>query len=485
MYRFRNKFRMTGIEQPLFFMSNESTFDLSRLLQNETSLSVKRQISYVWKLSVPSILAQISSILMQYIDAAMVGSLGPDASAAIGLVASSTWVLGSLSNALCVGFTVQVAHAFGAGEYQKAKFILSRSIFTCLTFASILALISLSISFKLPSWLGGSQAIQQDAFYYFLIYALSTPFFIIVYLMSGMLQCSGNMKVPGFLNGLMCFLDIGFNALFIFGCRMGVKGAALGTCCSAMVTAAIMSIYTLFASKLALFGKKRVQNLTLSTKNEYREGHFIRKAIKLAVPIGVESAAFTGALVAIAKIVAPLGSVALSANSFATTAEALCYMPGYGIQEAAITLVGQSVGARRKDLTKSFSIITIAMGMIVMSLMGVIMYFCCPFVMKFLSPDIDVQNLGVSVLRIELFAEPFYAASIVSIGCLRAKGDTLVPSILNLASLWIVRLVISLLLVKPMGLTGIWIAMTAELCFRGIIMLTRLFVFPKGGRAGL
>lgn len=447
-----------------------SNFDLSTLLKTNPNLSLKQQMNFVWRLSIPGVIAQISSILMQYIDAAMVGALGADASAAIGLVASSTWVLGSLSHALSIGFTVQVAHAVGAGERKQVKRIFVQSLYTCTLFGLLLALLSFILSTPLPLWLGASSSILSGARDYFLIYGLSTPFFIIVYLMTGMLQCTGNMKFPAFMNALMCLLDILFNYIFIFVFGMGVKGAALGTAMSAVVTAAILGIHAVFHSEY----------LKLKGEADFSlDSACIKKAVKIGFPIGVESSAFTGALVVVARMIAPLGSVALSANSFATTAEALCYMPGYGIQEAAITLVGQSVGAKRKDLTKSFSIMTVLTGMIVMTVTGILMYFICPLVFRFLTPNEEIRALSITVLRIELFAEPMYAASIVASGALKGKGDTLVPSILTLISLWVVRIVLSVILIPPFGLKGVWIAMAVELSFRGLVLLLRLFAFPK------
>ena len=109
-----------------------------------------------------------------------------------------------------------------------------------------------------------------------------------------------------------------------------------------------------------------------------------------------------------------------------------------------------------------------------MALGGILMYFICPFMFTLLTPDTAIQNLSVKVLRIELFAEPLFGAAIVCNGALRGTGDTLIPSILNLVSLWIVRLGLSFLLVGSLGLTGIWIAMAGELCFRGLILLARL-----------
>ncbi len=440
-------------------------FDLSILLKENDSLSFGQQINYVWRLSLPGIMAQISSILMQYIDAAMVGRLGADASAAIGLVASSTWVIGSLISAMCIGFTVQVAQAVGAGEKPKAKSLLTQGITACLLFDLILMALASVLSPVIPVWLGADQAIHKDASAYFLVYALSIPAYHMVYLMSGMLQCSGNMKTPSILNALMCLLDVVFNYLFIFMLGLGVKGAAYGSASAAFVTAVIIMFYTLVQSDyLKLKGQKW----------QWIKTTVLGKALKIAVPVAVESTAFTGALVVITRIIAPLGAVALAANSFAVTAESLCYMPGYGIQEASTTLVGQSVGARRKDLTKSFAWITVVMGIAVMALMGCIMYFICPWVLGLLTPVTDIRDLGVRILRIELFAEPLYGAAIVCSGALRGAGDTLVPSIMNLISIWIVRLGLSLLLVGPYGLIGIWIAMTAELCFRGMIFLIRL-----------
>ena len=149
-------------------------------------------------------------------------------------------------------------------------------------------------------------------------------------------------------------------------------------------------------------------------------------------------------------------------------------MPGYGIGTAATTLVGQSMGAGKKRLAKNFADLSVLLGCLVMTACGIVMYFLCPAVFAMLTPDPQVRELGVRVLRIELFAEPFYAASIVSSGALRGAGDTLIPSILNLISMWGVRLTMSVILVGRIGLAGAWIAMAVELCVRGILLFLRL-----------
>ena len=445
--------------------TNMKEFDLASLLQQSTSFSLKQQLSYVWRLSVPGILAQISSIIMQYIDAAMVGSLGAEASAAIGLVASSTWLFGGLSHAVGMGFSVQIAQATGAGDKQKAKDILRQGILTGALVSVLLAVIGIAISGRLPIWLGGATEIQEDASRYFLVFMFFLPLMQNFFMLGASLQCAGNMKIPSVLNVLMCALDVVFNFFFIFILKWGVLGAALGSAASMAVVALLMIYFTCFSSPA----------LNLRQKGSWRiRSETLRTARNISLPMGFEQCALCGAYVMSTKIIAPLGTIALAAHSFSITAESLCYMPGYGIGEAATTLVGQSIGAKRTDLAKRFAWLTTAMGMCVMATMGIIMYAVCPAVFRFLTPDTNVRALGTLALRSELWAEALYGAAIVVSGALRGAGDTLVPSIMNLVSMWGVRLSLSYFLTQRMGLRGAWIAMATELCFRGSIFLIRL-----------
>ena len=199
------------------------------------------------------------------------------------------------------------------------------------------------------------------------------------------------------------------------------------------------------------------------------------KAVKISLPIAVQSILMSGAQIISTIIVAPLGNVAIAAHSFAITAESLCYMPGYGIGDAATTLVGQTFGAGRSALCRSFARLTVGLGMSVMAAMGAIMYVFAPEMIALLSPVADIQALGASVLRIEAFAEPFFAASIVTYSICVGAGDTLRPAIMNLASMWCVRLTLAAYLARDYGLRGVWMAMAVELTFRGLLFLYRLF----------
>lgn len=428
-------------------------------------------------------MAQLSSIIMQYIDTAMVGQLGADASASIGLMASSLWLFWGVCSAATVGFSVQVAHRVGATDYAGARRVLRQALGACVIVGSVVALTGASIAFPLPGWLGGGEEVCHNASLYFLVFVAGLPILILNYLGSGVLRASGNMKVPGGLNVLMCVLDVIFNFLLIFpsrevsflgvdifipGAGLGVLGAALGTVSAEVVTSSLIMWYLCFHQEgIRIFGQ--------GERGSFRpSGQIIRNAVRISSPVALEHAVISGAQIVITLIVAPLGKIAIAANAFAVTAESLCYMPGFGIGDAATTLVGQSYGARRPDLVRRLGFVTVGMGMAVMTVMGAILYVTAPYVMGLLSPVKEICDLGTEVLRIEAWAEPMYAASIVAYGAMVGVGDTIVPAAMNFVSIWIVRLPIAAILAQSIGLKGVWLAMCIELTFRGIIFLVRL-----------
>ena len=147
-------------------------------------------------------------------------------------------------------------------------------------------------------------------------------------------------------------------------------------------------------------------------------------------------------------------------------------MPGYGIGEAATTLVGQSMGSGRMDVCRSFARMTVGIGMAIMAFMGVLMFVFAPEMMGVLTPVAEIRDLGVQCLRIEAFAEPMFAASIVSYSVCVGAGDTLKPAVINLMSMWCVRLTLAGLLARDYGLQGVWTAMAIELTFRGVFSST-------------
>lgn len=444
--------------------------ELLAYIREGRTMTRGEKLKLIVQLSIPSILSQMSAILMFFIDASMVGSLGTRQSASIGLVESSTWLFSGLLSAASMGFSVQVAHAIGANDFGRARRILRQGLVCTLVFSTLMMLCGVAIHSRLPLWLGGGDDIAGDSSMYFLIFSLALPFYQLQNLSGSMLKCSGNMKIPSMLNILMCLLDVAFNYFFIFVMGLGVAGAALGTFCAILVAAVLMAYFLLFRSRdLALV---------------HRPGSFrptadcVGTALKIGTPLGLQQILMGGAQIVSTAIVAPLGNVSIAANTFAITVESLCYMPGYGIAEAATTLVGQGIGAGQRLLTRSFAYWSVALGMAVMTLMAVLMFVFAPELMSVMTPVEAIRELSVAALRIEAFAEPMFAAAIVCYGVFIGAGDTLKPAVMNLLSMWAVRLSLAALLAPQYGLRGVWTAMAIELTFRGAIFLFRLF---RGG----
>ncbi|MDD7492663.1 MAG: MATE family efflux transporter [Clostridiales bacterium] len=428
-------------------------------MPKQTWKTLAPQLRLVWQLSLPAILTQITTIAMQYIDSAMVGALGADASAAIGLVASSTWLFGGVTAAVSAGFSVQVAHRIGAGEDTEARTVVRHGLAAALT---LVALLGLGICRQLPCWLGGGAEICADASAYFLTFSLMLPFSQLNSLTAGFLQCAGDMVTPSVLNAVMCGLDVVCNALLIP--HFGVLGAGMGTA----LACALVSL----AMGWCCCVRNAQLRLRRGETHAFRP-EILKKAFRIGAPVAVQEIAMNGAMVASTMILAPLGAAAIAANSFAVTAESLCYMPGYGVGSAATTLVGRSVGAGDAAQARRYGNICTALGGALMGCTGLLMMIFCPFVFRLLTPVAEVRTLAAQALRIGLLAEPLFGVSIAAAGALRGAGDTLVPSLLNLGSLWIIRLGLSLLLVGKLGLRGMWIAMAIELCVRGTLMLWR------------
>jgi len=460
---------------------SRSDFLLEKLRSGE-SLGLRSELELTVLLSIPAILAQLSTVVMEYIDTSMVGQLGVDAASSVGLVSSTTWLFGSLCSAAGIGFSVQVAQEIGAGRERHARDIVKMSLVFSLIFNIILTAVGVMIAGDLPRFLGADESIAPGASVYFLVVMLFFPIRGILFLSGGLLQSSGNMKAPGLLNILDCVLDVVFNLFLIFptravtlpitgvsvtlpGAGLGIVGAALGTGLAETVTTLLLMFELLYRSKMLRLRRGEGFHMEMAV---------ITKAVRISVPVALQSAALSSAQVVSTKIVSPLGHVAIASHSFSITAEGLCYMPGYGISAAATAMVGQSYGAGRRITAKRLAWTATLLGMGMMALSGIFMYITAPQLIALLSPDAEIRTLSVIVLRIEAIAEPMFGASIVATGAMRGTGDTLIPTILNLISMWGIRLPMAAFLAPRWGLKGVWTAMCMELIVRGILFLIRL-----------
>ena len=453
---------------------------LSARMRRGEQVPLRHTAQVVLTLSIPSILQQIVVTAMEYIDAAMVGHIGAAATASIGIVSSSTWLLHGVLAGLYMAFSIQIAQYLGADRQQDARGVLRQAMLFNLVVGCAAAAFGVGISGFLPGWLGADPSLQADASAYFAIWAASLPFAVAMGMYSSMLRSAGDALTPGLISVATCVLDVIFNfflinptrTMVLFGREMtvwglgwGVPGAALGTALSNAVGGVAALLFLLLRDGPLCIRKPGSWRITRAC---------VRNLLRVGGPLAAERAALSSAQVMLVRIVSALGTTAIAANSLGVSAESLCYMAGYGIQDAALALVGQAVGANRRDMAKQFAWLCTVMGMGIMAVTGLGMYAFAPALMSIFTADTAVIALGARVLRVEAFAEPMFGASIVASGAMQGAGDSTGCFVLNLISMWGIRITLAYLLAPRFGLMGVWVAMCVELCSRGALFLIRM-----------
>ena len=453
---------------------------LSARMRHGEDIPLSQTAQVVLALSLPSILQQMVVTAMEYIDAAMVGHIGAEATAAIGIVSSSTWLLHGVLVGLYTAFSIQIAQYLGADRQEDARGVLRQSMLFNLILGLGAAAFGIGISRFLPGWLGADPSLQANASAYFAIWSAVLPFTMAMGMYTAQLRATGDALTPGLISVLVCVLDIVFNFFLInpsrtlvlfgrtvtvWGAGLGVPGAALGTALSDVIGGLLALAILLLRGGPLCIRRPGSWKITRSClMNLWRVG----------APLAAERAVLSSAQVVLVRIVSGLGTVAIAANSLGVSAEGLCYMAGYGIQDASIALIGQAVGANRRDMAKRFAWLCTLMGMGIMALSGAGLWLFAPALMGIFTADAAVIALGARVLRIEAFAEPMFGASIVASGAMQGAGDSTACFVLNLVSMWGIRLTLASLLAPRFGLVGVWGAMCCELCIRGLLFLVRL-----------
>lgn len=447
----------------------------ARMRQGETIPS--RQTAQVaLALSIPSILEQLVVTAMGYIDAAMVGHIGAEATASIGIVSSSTWLLHGVLVGLYTALSIQIAQYLGADRQDDARSVLRQAMLFNVILGVGAALFGLGISPFLPGWLGADPSLRANATAYFAIWSTALPFTMAMGMYTSILRAAGYALTASLISVLVCVLDAIFNfflinptrtlrGITVWGAGLGVPGAALGTALATVVGGLLALAILLLREGPLCIRKPAPWKITRSC---------LRNLLWVGGPLAGERAAISLAQVVVVRIVAGLGTVAIAANSLAVNAEGLCYMAGYGIQSAAVTLIGQAVGAHRKDMAKRFAWLCTLMGMGIMTLTGAGLFAFAPTLMSLFTTDAAVIALGAQVLRIEAWAEPMFGASIVASGAMQGAGDSTSCFVLNIFSMWCIRLTLAFLLAPRLGLMGVWGAMCCELSIRGLLFLIRL-----------
>lgn len=438
----------------------------------------------IFALAWPTMLEQLMQTAVQYIDTAMVGSLGTQATAAVGSTTTINWLVGSSISALGVGFLSFIARAYGAGDKERAARISAQAVLAVLVTGVIFTIATLGLSGQIPVWMQVDSGIQSLAsIYFFILYTPMLPRAATI-IFGTALRAAGDTKTPMkvgigvnlinvILNYLLIYpthkLSLGFLSLTIPGAGLGVVGAALASA----IAFGFGGIYMTY-----VFWHHPVISPKGHTIKPDME--ILKPCLKVAFPNMMQRFGTSLGYVAFASMINSVGEIATAAHTIANTVESAFYIPGYGMQTAAATLAGNSLGANDKQKMKDFSRVIIKLEILMMLVSGGLLFAFAPSMMSIFTKDPEVIKLGATVLRMVAVSEPFYGVSIIIEGIMQGVGQTVTPFKFNILGMWGVRIVGTFICIKllGMGLISAWACMISH----NLLLFTLFCFYYRSGK---
>jgi len=425
------------------------------MIKKERKLN-KEMISVILALAWPTMLEQAMQTAVQYVDTAMVGSLGTQATAAVGATSTVSWLIGSSTAALGIGFLSYIARSFGAGDRDRAKRASAQAVLAVLVVGSIFTALCLSLSSRVPVWMQVDESIRSlTATYFFILYApmlfrtASTVFGMV-------LRSAGDTKSPMKIGVCVNLVNVLLNFLLIYptrrlkllgfeftmvGAGWGVIGAAIASAAAFAVGGIAITVVFLLHPDISPRGYSIAPDLEI-----------LRPCMKVALPNMLQRFGTSLGYVAFASMVNSLGDVATAAHTIANTVESAFYIPGYGMQTAAATLAGNAWGAGDRKRLKELGSMFLPIEVFLMILSGGTLFALAPNLVGIFSKSPEVISLGTTVLRMVALSEPFYGVSIIVEGMMQGVGRTKMPFVYNIMGMWGVRIVGTYICTQMLGL---------------------------------
>ena len=426
----------------------------------------------------PTMLEQLMQTAVQYIDTAMVGSLGTYATAAVGATSTVSWVVGSSISALGIGFLSFIARANGAGERESAKRASAQAALIVVIIGCLFTAICLSCARLIPSWMQVDASILTLTSQYFAILYSPMLFRTATIVFGMVLRAAGDTKTPmkvafgvNIVNVLLNFLLIyPSRQLSLFGIYLPMPGAGLEVIGAAIASAVAFTIGGIWIT-IVLW-----KHSDISPKGQrfYPDPAILRPCLRVAFPNMLQRFGTSLGYVAFASMVNSIGEVATAAHTIANTVESAFYIPGYGMQTAAATLAGNAYGAKDQKHMKELGRIFLPVEVILMIISGSLLFVLAPTLVDFFSDNPQVISLGSRVLRMVAVSEPFYGVSIIVEGMMQGVGKTRIPFTYNIIGMWGVRIIGTYICTQTfsLGLVSAWGCMIAH-----NMLLFALFLF--------
>jgi len=416
----------------------------------------------------PTMMELIMQTAVSYIDTAMVGSLGTQATAAVGSTTTINWLLGSTTGAMGVGFLAFIAKACGAKDRAAARRAVSQAVLAVLTIGTLFTILSLSLSPFVPVWMQVDESIQTlAAQYFFIIYVPMLPRTAST-IFGTALRAAGDTKSPMKIGIIVNVINVILNFLLIYPSRrltlfswsVPVYGADMGVIGAAVASSIAFTIGGLLIT-VVLWRHPMISPKGVSLKPDKE---ILVPCLQVAIPNMLQRFGTSLGYVAFAAMINSLGEISTAAHTIANTVESAFYIPGYGMQTAAATLAGNAYGAKDKKSMEDLGAMFIPIVTVLTIFSGGALFVFAPYLMRIFSDSEAVIALGTTVLRMVAVSEPFYGFSIIVEGFMQGVGRTKAPFLYNIAGMWGIRIIGTFLLTQLLsfGLVAAWGCMIAH-----------------------
>ncbi|MBE7057422.1 MAG: MATE family efflux transporter [Ruminococcaceae bacterium] len=451
--------------------------------KNFTEKSKWTTIGIILSLAWPTILEQVMQTAVQYIDTAMVGSLGTYATAAVGATTTLGWLVNSTTTALGIGFLSYIAKACGAGDRESAKKTTAQSVLVTLISGVLFTIILLSVSPYIPTLMQVDPNIRIiTSQYFFILYMPMLPRAATA-IFGTVLRAAGDTKTPMKVGALVNVINVVLNFFLIYETRtvkcfsalVTIPGAGFGVIGAATASAIAFFVGGILIT-VALWNHKMVSPKGYSLKPDKT---ILKPCLRIALPNMLQRFATTLGYVAFAAMINSLGEVSTAAHTVANTVESAFYIPGYGMQAAAATLTGNAYGAKDNKRMKSIANMFLPIEIILMTLSGAALFFMAPWLVSLFADNKEVMTLGITVLRMVAVSEPFYGLPIVIEGMMQGVGKTRQPFVYNVIGMWGIRIIGTFICINLLGLDLIsaWACMIAH---NLLLFVMYLITFVRG-----
>ena len=421
-------------------------------------------------LSFPTVIEQILSTLLQYVDTAMVGRLGEQATASVSITTNVTWLVNSAPSAIGTAALVLISKAYGAGDTEQVRKLCRQAFLLAAGAGIVLGAASVALSPFIPVWMGAEPAICPTASRYFFIISLPLVFRSVSSVMGYALRAVRNTKTPMIISAAANGLNIVMNYLLIYTFELGVEGAAVASALSYALSGILM-----------LCSCHKNKDLKWRLAKTRADQAVLKEYAGVGLPVLGSSVASCLGYVVFASLVSGMGTAVFAAHSIAVTAEEIFYVPGYGLRSAASTLVGNARGERNAQKLKAVSRLSVVLTVAVMVLSGILLYFGSTLLMRLFTPSERVVELGSAMLKIVAFSEPFFGLMVVLEGIFYGLGRTGYAFFVETAGMWAVRILFTFLCVRVwgLGLNAVWYCMIADNICKALLFVIPFFIKKK------